>query len=149
VNEHERTPDHLVVRPACAVCGAAATYVQLVPPSREPPESEGRLNDERSSNTTRRDPTAWRLIYIGIEAGNGSGDDISADEARRFAAAFSEPLEYAKVHEAGLHDDAGFCGECGVPSCRTHWAVSPGGFGHCPNGHGKSLDPHWSPSDYD
>ncbi len=63
--------------------------------------------------------------------------------------AFAEPLRYEKVRQADLYDDAGFCAECGVAYCPTHWNVSPGGYGRCPRGHGKSLDPHWSPDDYD
>jgi hypothetical protein len=34
-----------------------------------------------------------------------------------------------------------------VPYCARHWHVSPIGYGHCPLGHGKSLDPHWQPAE--
>lgn len=44
-----------------------------------------------------------------------------------------------------LYDDIGFCDECKVPYCDIHWSVSATGYGTCPKGHGKSLDPHWSP----
>jgi hypothetical protein len=44
---------------------------------------------------------------------------------------------------AGFYDDAGFCQDCDAPSCYRHWHVSQTGYGHCPAGHGKSLDPHW------
>jgi hypothetical protein len=49
----------------------------------------------------------------------------------------------AQVHTAGFYDDAGFCRDCGVPYCYRHWQVSETGYGYCPRGHGKSLDPHW------
>ena len=43
----------------------------------------------------------------------------------------------------GFYDDAGFCQDCNAPYCYRHWHVSETGYGHCPAGHGKSLDPHW------
>jgi hypothetical protein len=49
------------------------------------------------------------------------------------------------VHTAGFYDDAGFCRDCDAPYCYRHWHVSESGYGYCPRGHGKSLDPHWSP----
>ena len=30
-----------------------------------------------------------------------------------------------------------------LPYCYRHWHVSESGYGYCPYGHGKSLDPHW------
>ena len=82
-------------------------------------------------------------------AGGRHGDDCSTEEAAPYLAAFSQPLTFEKVHGAELYDDAGFCEECDKPYCYDHWKVSAGGYGHCPEGHGKSLDPHWSPDDYD
>ena len=64
-----------------------------------------------------------------------------ASRAGRIAEAFRQPWSYAQVHTAGFHDDAGFCGECDAAYCYRHWQVSDIGFGHCPRGHGKSLDP--------
>lgn len=106
----------------CVECGAAATRVQLL-----------------------WDGGGWRFVYSGIEGGNGDGQQVSEERARDIAIAFAEPLEYARVHEAGLYDDAGFCQGCGAPYCSSHWNISTSGGGHCPKGHFKSLDPHWSP----
>jgi hypothetical protein len=53
------------------------------------------------------------------------------------------------VHAAGFYDDAGFCQSCDAPYCYRHWQVTRSGYGYCPHGHGKSLDPHWSPEDDD
>jgi hypothetical protein len=89
----------------------------------------------------------WHFIYRGIEGANGYGGDIDAERAARIARAFAEPYTFAKVHSAGLYDDAGFCGTCGKPYCSQHWNVSSTGYGSCPEGHGKSLDPHWHPDD--
>jgi hypothetical protein len=46
---------------------------------------------------------------------------------------------------ARLDNDAGFCPDCEVPYCHQHWHLSDTGYGYCPYGHGKDLDPHWSP----
>jgi hypothetical protein len=32
---------------------------------------------------------------------------------------------------------------CDASYCYHHWQVSESGYGYCPRGHGKSLDPHW------
>ena len=52
-------------------------------------------------------------------------------------------IRFAQVRTAGFYDDAGFCQDCDAPYCYQHWHVSESGYGHCPRGHGKSLDPHW------
>lgn len=113
----------------CHKCGEPASTVQLVPP--------------------RAQSSQWRLIFRGVLAGNGGGTLISEEEAARYRDAFSEPHTFAKVHQIGLYDDAGFCEVCNAAYCSDHWNPSQGGYGRCPNGHGKSLDPHWSPADYD
>jgi hypothetical protein len=70
---------------------------------------------------------------------------VYLERAESLRDAFQEPHPYARVHTAGFHDDAGFCEHCDVAYCHRQWNVSGSGFGHCPRGHGKSLDPHWSP----
>jgi hypothetical protein len=145
----DRLPGHLVVRPACAVCGKAASSIELVPPGGRPVEWTAWPAEHRAVFDEYHDPDAWLLVFAGATAGNGMGDDISAEEAARWSAAFAEPLTYENVRRAVLYDDAGFCAECRVPYCDRHWGVSTGGYGRCPQGHGRSLDPHWSPDDYD
>jgi len=116
--------DHVLerhVRVPCAECGATATEVLLE-------GTHGR----------------WHFRYGGIEAGNGAGDEITYEHAAQISSAFTEPLDYDRVRTAGLFDDAGFCEKCRVAYCFEHWDSSDG-YGTCPNGHGKSLDPHWSP----
>lgn len=140
---------HLLVRPECHKCGKPATSVELVPPHRLPAHWEKYPQDEQELFSRYRDPNQWWFISEGICRGNGIGDQISSDEASVLIDAFSGPPNYDSVHKAGLYDDAGFCRECGVAYCYRHWNVSQGGYGHCPSGHGKGLDPHWSPDDYD
>jgi hypothetical protein len=91
----------------------------------------------------QRQPGQWYLLFQGVAAGNGYGDPIDASRAGRIAQAFRSPVSFAQVHRVGLHDDAGFCQGCDAPYCYQHWNVSEGGYGHCPRGHGKSLDQHW------
>ena len=93
----------------------------------------------------RREPGQWYLVLKGVATSNGYGDPVDASRAGRIAQAFRAPLSFARVHTAGFYDDAGFCQDCDAPYCYRHWRVSESGYGHCPRGHGKSLDPHWSP----
>jgi hypothetical protein len=94
-----------------------------------------------------RGPGQWYLIVDGVACGNGYGDPISAGGAGRIAQAFRLPLRFDQVRTAGFYDDAGFCADCGVPYCARHWHVSDTEYGHCPLGHGRSLDPHWQPAE--
>jgi hypothetical protein len=82
-----------------------------------------------------------------VTAGNGLGDPVSAERAWRIAEGFAEPLSWERVREAGFYD-SGVCQECDAPYCYRHWQVTQSGYGRCPAGHGKSLDPHWSPEDF-
>jgi hypothetical protein len=96
----------------------------------------------RESFLRRRGPGQWYLIRDGVAAGNGYGNPVQAGDAGRIAQAFRPPLRYDQVATAGFYDDAGFCQDCDAPYCYRHWHVSETGYGHCPAGHGKSLDPY-------
>jgi hypothetical protein len=100
---------------------------------------------KRDSFLRHHEPERWLLIFNGVAAGNGfGGDPIDTSRAGHIAIAFRPPLSFAQVHTAGFYDDAGLCQDCDTPYCYQHWHVSQGGYGFCPRGHGKSLDPHWS-----
>ena len=87
-----------------------------------------------------------RLIYSGPGGSNGNiGDLITQDQANAIRAALSAPYFADKLRAAGFYDGAGFCNQCLKFYCSTHWNVSGTGGGVCPEGHFKSLDPHWSP----
>ncbi len=73
----------------------------------------------------------------------------STERANAILAALSQPYDSAKIRAIGFYDDAGFCQECDAAYCYRHWHVTRSGYGYCPEGHGKSLDPHWSPEDFD
>jgi len=133
----------------CAVCGEPCSRVEVIAPGERPAEWAKWDKRARHSFTQRRQPQDWWLLFEGVAAGNGGGDPIDEDRERRLAEAFAAPYEFERVHTAGFYDDAGFCGDCGKPYCYRHWRVSGSGYGHCPEGYGKSLDPHWSPEDFD
>jgi hypothetical protein len=117
------TPGH-DIRPACAVCGKAASRIQLF-------DVAG----------------VWRLVYDGLEGGTGpSGMEITPDLVSAIISGFAEPYSKEKIRRADFYDDGGFCLECEKFYCRAHWDISATGGGRCPNGHFKSLDPHWSPN---
>jgi hypothetical protein len=119
--------------------------VELIAPGQLPAQWARWDKRARESFRRWRDPVQWWLLFQGVDAGNGGGDAITAERADQIAAAFTLPYSYTQVHAAGFYDDAGFCGSCDAPYCRRHWRVSGSGYGSCPRGHGKSLDPHWSP----
>jgi hypothetical protein len=114
--------------------------------SRQLPVGWERWSEQQQDSFRQsHDPAQWWLLFEGVAAGNGGGSAIAAERAGQLAAAFERPYSYDRVHLAGLYDDAGFCQQCGVAYCHQHWQVSPSGYGHCPEGHDKSLNPHWSP----
>jgi len=90
----------------------------------------------------------WRLRYEGPGGGNGGGDRISEEHAGVLIAVLSAPISFERIAELDFYDNAGICTACAAPYCSVHWGDSSSGYGRCPNGHGASLDPHWSP-DFD
>lgn len=135
----------IVVAPPCAVCGTPSARVELVAPGELPAEWDQWPGTAQTSVTHDRQPGQWYLLVSGPAAGNGYGHPIDTAQAGQIASAFEPPLRYAQVHTAGFYDDAGFCPDCDAPYCYRHWHVSETGYGRCPRGHGKSLDPHWLP----
>jgi hypothetical protein len=133
----------MVVTPPCTVCGTPSARVELVAPGCLPAEWEQWPRTVQDSIERQRQPGQWYLLFQGVVSRNGYGDPIDASQAGRIAEAFRPPLHFGQVHRAGLYDDAGFCQDCDAPYCYQHWNVSAGGYGYCPRGHGKSLDPHW------
>ncbi|MGN9920262.1 hypothetical protein [Micromonospora palomenae] len=139
-----------VAEPRCAVCGQPASHVELVRRGAKPAgwqQWSPHQRDAFDAARQRHGDQQWWLLFSGIEAGNGYGRPVDPAEAARIAAAFAEPYRYTQVRTAGFYDDAGFCGPCDAPYCHQHWNVSRSGYGTCPRGHGKSLDPLWWPDD--
>lgn len=140
-----RMAEPVVVTPPCAACGTPSARVELVAPGQLPAQWNQWPSTAQASISRQREPGQWYLLVTGPAAGNGYGDPIDISRAGQIAWAFRSPLRFAQVHEAGFYDDAGFCPACDAPYCYRHWHVSQTGYGTCPHGHGKNLDPHWSP----
>jgi hypothetical protein len=132
--------------PRCGTCGSPASRVETVAPGHLPTEWDQWDDKRKQMFREYRDPDRWRLLFQGIDAGNGwVGDAIDTAEAELIRDAFQEPHSYGRFHTAGFYDDAGFYARCDLAYCYAHWNISGSGFGHCPQGHGKSMDPHWRP----
>jgi hypothetical protein len=136
----------MLFRPAFTICGQPSATIEVVPPHTQP--AEWHLWDEtrRQTFAKYRVVESNQLLYSGPGGSNGwVGDAIDADRADRIIAAFSVKPSAEAIQAAGFYDGAGFCADCGAFYCEVHWSVSETGFGKCPQGHGKSLDPHWHP----
>jgi hypothetical protein len=113
-------------QPACAICGTPGATIKLT-------EKDGR----------------FFLVYSGPggsnDTGSGMGDPVTAERAQAIITAFSPPYAAARIRTADFYDDAGCCLECETFYCPGHWNITSTGGGWCPQGHFKSLDPHWFP----
>jgi hypothetical protein len=139
------TRPSLLFTPACHVCGKRAVTLEIIPPGALPQEWDDWNAQSQQIFRERRKPDDYVLIYRGIAAGNGgAGTPKSEREAREIVEALVPEFRVEAIHEH-LYDDLGYCAACGVFYCYEHWSPSTIGYGHCPRGHGKSLDPLWSP----
>lgn len=139
----------VVFEPACERCGKASARIEVTPPCKWPEDSDVWEDERRDTYKKYRDFSQFYLRYEGPGGGSGSvGNAIDESEAVTILEAFSGPPVPSKI-QGVFYDGAGLCVPCEKFYCETHWRVSVGGFGHCPMGHGKSLDPHWSPDSYD
>jgi hypothetical protein len=124
----------------------ACSRVEILEPHELPHNFEEWEHDRKTAFREYRDSEKPHLLFSSLGGSTGwVGDPMSDEKAARWKDALQEPLDYDRVHGLGLHDDIGFCNECKVPYCDTHWSISTGGVRTCPEGHAKSLDPHWSP----
>jgi hypothetical protein len=133
----------VIITPLCPVCGIVSARVETVAPGQMPAEWDKLPGFIQAGIRQAREPGKWHLITAGPAAGNSHGIPIDAVRAGQIAWALRPPLRFAQVHQAGLHDDAGFCAHCDAAYCYYHWNAIDSGYGFCPRGHGKSLDPDW------
>jgi len=148
--EHEariqaRMATPMVVTPPCAACGIPAAHIELLAPGQLPAGWDQWPGTAQGSFLRPPRPGQWYLLRQYTATGDSYGGPIDASLAGRIAWALRPPLRLAQVRTARFHDDAGFCPDCEVPYCHQHWHRSDTGYGYCPYGHGKDLDPHWSP----
>ena len=143
---HARMATPMVITPPCAACGAPSAHIELVAPGQLPAGWDKWPPGTMHGSILRRpEPGRWYLLATDIATGTSYGGPIDASLAGLIAWAFRPPLRFAQVHTARFDGDAGFCQDCDAPYCHQHWHLSGTGYGYCPYGHGKDLDPHWSP----
>lgn len=137
--------DGRVFEPPCEVCKNPTSRIEIVPANALPCNFNSWDIDSQRIHLEGRRLSRPVLLYSGVVAGNGLvGNEKSIEEFTKLVTVLSQPvdLEYIKRE---FCDGAGFCEKCGSFYCFKHWRVSTSGYGHCPKGHGKSLNPHWSP----
>lgn len=132
--------------PPCAACGRVDASVEVLPPGGVPhwddwPEAHRQVHMQHT------DPTRWRLLYVGTIASNGvKGDPLPGGEQEaRDIAWMLDPLDPDAVARR-WPDALGYCDACATFYCAEHWSPTDSGWGTCPRGHGRALDPHWHPA---
>ncbi len=135
----------MLFRPKCSCCDRAAASIEVIAPQAEPAEWLSWTQERQQIFAKYRRANQFLLLYEGPGGSNGwVGDAITPERAQQIIAACAS-ANPAAIRDAGFYDDAGFCAACGAFYCPTHWSISSTGYGVCPAGHGKSLDPHWYP----
>jgi len=86
----------------------------------------------------------YLLNYSGPGGSSGSYLQITQEEAALIKDVLTEPVNAEKLKNR-FYDRAGLCPKCNSYYCEKCWNISSTGYGTCPEGHGESLDPHWSP----
>ena len=132
--------------PMCSECKNSAAKIEIVEPNAYPKEAIKWSAEDYAQYEKFRDFESDYLIYSGPGGSNGYiGDPIDLKRKSDLIDAFTEPYSPIKIREQ-FYDMAGFCVGCGEFYCSKHWRFSSiDGYGKCPKGHGKSLDPHWTP----
>ena len=139
--------ESILIEPKCSGCGRKAATIEICPPNVYPKGYSKFDARERGiylkwRNFAIADMTCRGLLY---ESGI-IGKPMTAERVQQMIDAFTEPVTSSEI-KGFFHDDAGFCLECEKFYCKTCWAPSHSGYGHCPRGHGKSLDPFWNGGD--
>ena len=137
--------DSVLHHPKCKTCAKPSAHIEVVAPHGYPQESEQWTKDLIQTYKKYRDFTSYYLMYSGPGGSNGMiGDAISIERVALLKQAFSEPYNPKEI-KAQFFDMAGYCVPCQDFYCADHWNVTATGDGTCPEGHDKTLDPHWSP----
>lgn len=137
----------MLFRPPCSVCGQPSSTIEVLAPGELPADWARWDATYQARYQQWRRAESHSLRYEGPGGSNGLiGDAIDPARAARLVAAFSAPMTAEAMATLDFYDNAGFCVPCALFYCPAHWNVSSTGWGTCPEQHGKSLDPHWSPS---
>ena len=137
--------DSLTLNPKCSVCGESSAHIEIVAPGGYPSGANSWDREAIESYKKYRNFALSYLLYSGPGGSNGLiGDPVESERVAVLKSAFIAPYD-AKEIKSEFYDMAGFCAQCNMFYCPSHWKISSTGYGHCPQGHGMSLDPHWSP----
>lgn len=135
----------MLFRPLCKLCGRTCATIEAIPPHELPTEWGSWDQVRQNLFDEHRAAGSYYLLYEGPGGSNGVGQAIEEKQAARIIAAFAAAPTVELIRTAEFYDDAGFCIGCGDFYCPEHWSISTSGYGVCPRGHGRSLDPHWHP----
>jgi hypothetical protein len=135
----------MIFKPPCEICGKASATIEIVQPNELPQQFEERDEESQARYKKYRDAGVAYETYRGPGGGNGNlGDPITPERAQKIISAFSQSTPTPEdIRAADFYDNAGFCLACAKFYCYEHWNVSDIGYGHCPAGHGASLDPQY------
>ncbi len=135
----------IILSQKCSECNNWASKIEITEPNGYPQEAASWGTKELSNYEKYRNFDSYYLIYSGPGGSSGNiGNPIDEETKTALINTFTEPFNSIKIKEL-FYDMAGYCSVCQKFYCSTHWNTSAYGYGKCPNGHGKSLDPHWSP----
>lgn len=135
----------IVLSQRCSKCDNWAAKIEMTEPNSYPKEAATWSEEELAHYEKYRDFDSTYLTYSGPGGSSGDiGNPIDEERKKALINAFTEPFDSMKIKEQ-FYDMAGYCNDCKKFYCATHWNTSAHGYGKCPDGHGKTLDPHWSP----
>ncbi|HVA39876.1 MAG TPA: hypothetical protein VNF49_04380 [Candidatus Binataceae bacterium] len=144
-NGRRQRKSRVLFQPECKECGLRCASIEIIAPDALPVEWAAWPQDRREAFARYRVASSHCLLYEGPGGSNGRvGDPISPERAAAVLAAIANPIPET-LKACGFYDGAGLCTECREFYCPDHWSISATGYGVCPRGHGKSLDPHWHP----
>lgn len=131
--------------PVCSKCGNRAAKIEIVEPNAYPNDAIKWNAKDYVHYNKFRDFKSNYLIYSGPGGSNGFiGNPIDLKRKAALIDAFTKPYNAILIREQ-FYDMAGYCATCNKFYCSKHWYTTSSGYGKCPKGHSKSLDPHWSP----
>ncbi|MEV8321264.1 hypothetical protein AB0Q95_44665 [Streptomyces sp. NPDC059900] len=125
----------LVLHVVCTMCKAQAARFEFTPPGLHPLAFSTWPPSLLGLYARQRDPARWWLIAEGDIHANGHGENIAPQDVHRYREAFGFPRTFTRVRSADITGDAGFCPQCDVPYCATHWHATASGRRRCPRGH--------------
>ncbi|MBI6118775.1 hypothetical protein [Salegentibacter maritimus] len=129
----------------CSKCGNTAAKIEIVEPNAYPKDAVNWNIKDYELYEKYRDFSLNYLLYTGPGGSNGYiGDPIDLNRKKAIIDAFTKPYNSIKIRQQ-FYDMAGFCTMCNKFYCSKHWHTTTSEYGKCPEGHHKSLDPHWSP----